>query len=54
MLGFALVYLGEHYVVDLAAGAALAESVRRLGPQFAPALEAGAGGGAERSPRSAA
>jgi membrane-associated phospholipid phosphatase len=41
VLGFALIYLGEHYVVDLAAGAVLAESVRRLGPQFAPALEAG-------------
>ena len=25
-LGFALVYLGEHYVVDLLAGAALTES----------------------------
>jgi hypothetical protein len=40
VLGFALVYLGEHYVVDLAAGAALAESIRRLGPHAAPALEA--------------
>jgi membrane-associated phospholipid phosphatase len=40
VLGFALVYLGEHYVVDLAAGAALAESIRRLGPLAAPALEA--------------
>ena len=28
-LGFALVYLGEHYVVDLVAGFALAEGVRR-------------------------
>ena len=28
-LGFALVYLGEHYVVDLLAGLALAEGVRR-------------------------
>ena len=28
-LGVALVYLGEHYVVDLAAGLALAEGVRR-------------------------
>jgi hypothetical protein len=27
-LGFALVYLGEHYVVDLVAGLALAEAVR--------------------------
>jgi membrane-associated phospholipid phosphatase len=30
VLGFALVYLGEHYVVDLLAGAALAGVVRRL------------------------
>jgi hypothetical protein len=30
VLGFALVYLGEHYVVDLLAGAALAAAVRRL------------------------
>jgi hypothetical protein len=40
VLGFALVYLGEHYVVDLAAGAALTEAVRRLGPRAVPALEA--------------
>jgi membrane-associated phospholipid phosphatase len=32
-LGFALVYLGEHYVVDLAAGLALAETVRHGGPR---------------------
>jgi membrane-associated phospholipid phosphatase len=31
-LGFALVYLGEHYVVDLLAGLALAEGVRNLAP----------------------
>jgi membrane-associated phospholipid phosphatase len=37
-LGFALVYLGEHYVVDLLAGAALTMSVRRLGPRAGPAL----------------
>ena len=30
-LGFALVYLGEHYVTDLAAGAALVVAVRRGG-----------------------
>ncbi len=36
LLGFALVYLGEHYVVDLAAGAALAETVRRAEPAAAP------------------
>jgi membrane-associated phospholipid phosphatase len=38
-LGFALVYLGEHYVVDLAAGAALTAAVRRLGPSVSPAIE---------------
>jgi membrane-associated phospholipid phosphatase len=37
-LGFALVYLGEHYVVDLIAGGALTAAVRRLGPAVAPAF----------------
>jgi hypothetical protein len=37
-LGFALVYLGEHYVVDLIAGAALTATVRRLAPRASPAL----------------
>jgi len=37
-LGFALVYLGEHYVVDLLAGAALTTAVRRAAPLAAPAL----------------
>jgi hypothetical protein len=37
-LGFALVYLGEHYVADLLAGLALAEGVRRGAPRAAPAL----------------
>ena len=32
-LGFALVYLGEHYLVDLLGGAALTVAVRRLGPR---------------------
>jgi hypothetical protein len=36
-LGIALVYLGEHYVVDLAVGLALAESIRRAAPHAAPA-----------------
>jgi hypothetical protein len=31
-LGFALVHLGEHYLVDLLAGAALTETVLRLAP----------------------
>jgi membrane-associated phospholipid phosphatase len=39
-LGFALVYLGEHYVVDLLAGATLAETVRRAAPSAAPAARA--------------
>jgi hypothetical protein len=37
-LGVALVYLGEHYVVDLAAGLALAEAIRRGAPKVAPLL----------------
>ena len=35
-LGFGLVYLGEHYVVDLVGGAALAEIVRRGAPGLTP------------------
>jgi hypothetical protein len=42
-LGFALVYLGEHYVVDLIAGFALTEAVRRAGPRLAPAVAAATG-----------
>ncbi len=37
-LGFALVYLGEHYAVDLVGGAALTVAVRRLGPRAGPAV----------------
>jgi membrane-associated phospholipid phosphatase len=37
-LGFALVYLGEHYVVDLIAGAALTGALRRLAPRAAPGI----------------
>lgn len=37
-LGFALVYLGEHYVVDLLAGTALTLAVRRWGPRAGPAV----------------
>jgi membrane-associated phospholipid phosphatase len=36
-LGVALVYLGEHYVVDLAAGLGLAEGIRRAAPHVTPA-----------------
>jgi len=42
-LGVALVYLGEHYVVDLLAGLALTEGVRRLAPAAAPAARRFAG-----------
>jgi membrane-associated phospholipid phosphatase len=38
-LGFALVYLGEHYVTDLIAGAALVAAVRFLDPRFEPVAE---------------
>lgn len=41
-LGFALVYLGEHYVVDLVAGLALTEGIRLAAPVAAPALGAAA------------
>jgi membrane-associated phospholipid phosphatase len=39
-LGFALVYLGEHYVIDLVAGFALAEAVRFATPGVAPTARA--------------
>lgn len=35
-LGLALVYLGEHYAVDLIGGAALAEGVRLAAPRLTP------------------
>jgi hypothetical protein len=35
-LGLALVYLGEHYAIDLVGGAALAESVRATAPRAGP------------------
>jgi membrane-associated phospholipid phosphatase len=37
-LGTALVYLGEHYVIDLIAGFALTQLVRHQGPRFTPLL----------------
>ncbi len=37
-LGLALVYLGEHYAIDLVAGAALTAAVRRLGPRAGPLI----------------
>jgi membrane-associated phospholipid phosphatase len=42
-LGFGLVYLGEHYVVDLIGGVALAEAVRWAAPHAEPAVRAAAG-----------
>jgi membrane-associated phospholipid phosphatase len=39
-LGLALVYLGEHYVVDLVAGLALAEAIRVGTPAVTPAARA--------------
>jgi membrane-associated phospholipid phosphatase len=39
-LGFALVYLGEHYVADLAAGLALSEGIRAAEPRTRPLLRA--------------
>jgi membrane-associated phospholipid phosphatase len=36
MLGLALVYLGEHYLVDLVGGALLTETIRAAAPRFAP------------------
>ncbi|MGI8945111.1 MAG: phosphatase PAP2 family protein [Thermoleophilaceae bacterium] len=43
-LGFGLVYLGEHYVLDLIAGLALAEGVLRAAPRAGPVLAACARG----------
>jgi PAP2 superfamily len=37
-LGFGLVYLGEHYVIDLLAGLALAEAIWRVAPRAEPAI----------------
>ena len=39
-LGFGLVYLGEHYVIDLLGGFALAEGVRRAAPISGPVFAA--------------
>jgi membrane-associated phospholipid phosphatase len=49
-LGFALVYLGEHYVTDLAAGAALVGVIRR-GEPLAEPLVLGANRGLRRLER---
>ena len=44
LAGFALVYLGEHYVTDLVAGLALAVGVWRVEPVVEPLFRLGAGG----------
>jgi membrane-associated phospholipid phosphatase len=36
MLGLALVYLGEHYLIDLIAGAVLTETIRVAAPRLTP------------------
>lgn len=43
LLGLGLVYLGEHYLVDLVAGAALTEGVRAVAPRLGPLALRGAG-----------
>jgi membrane-associated phospholipid phosphatase len=50
-LGFGLVYLGEHYLIDLIAGLALAEAVWRLAPRFEPWAKLLAGGISRLEPR---
>jgi membrane-associated phospholipid phosphatase len=50
-LGFGLVYLGEHYVIDLLAGFALAEAVWRAAPQVEPWAKLLAGGISRLEPR---
>ena len=58
-LGFALVYLGEHYVIDLLAGAALTGGRVAFAPRAAPVLQrlrrrrGGAGGERTRGEMSA-
>ena len=42
MLGFGLVYLGEHYLIDLIAGFALAEAIWRAAPLAEPYTAAAA------------
>jgi membrane-associated phospholipid phosphatase len=39
-LGLGLVYLGEHYMVDLLAGLVLAEGIWRVAPRLEPAFTA--------------
>jgi membrane-associated phospholipid phosphatase len=50
-LGFGLVYLGEHYVIDLLAGLLLAESIWRIAPRAEPVLRLIAGAVQRLEPR---
>jgi membrane-associated phospholipid phosphatase len=50
-LGFGLVYLGEHYVIDLLAGLLLAESIWRVAPKTEPLLRLIAGAVQRLEPR---
>jgi membrane-associated phospholipid phosphatase len=50
-LGFGLVYLGEHYVVDLIAGLVLAEAIWRLARRVEPAVRLVAGAVHRLEPR---
>jgi len=52
-LGFGLVYLGEHYVVDLLAGLALSETLWRIAPKVGPAARAVGGVIQRLEPRAA-
>jgi hypothetical protein len=52
-LGFALVYLGEHYVADLLGGMILAEAVRLLGVKAEPVIRVVAGVVQRFEPRAA-
>lgn len=50
-LGFGLVFLGEHYVVDLLAGLALAEGIWRAAPRLEPTVRRVAGAVQRLEPR---
>jgi hypothetical protein len=54
MLGLALVYLGEHYAIDLIGGLALTEAIRRKAPQLAPVALRLSRGLQQLQPRAAA
>lgn len=52
-LGFGLVYLGEHYVLDLAVGLLLTEGIRMAAPAAAPVLRSVARNVQRLEPRTA-